>query len=117
MFHSSLDEMVSTSGKSKAGAGGANSIANNFEFQRLQRDVSQELSSIKIGRNGKTGADRHPKMQKALELVNKFCLRFWSTNADVARCLHISLRRKRKKILWVRRITLELWYFALCDLV
>ncbi|OWT36037.1 ATP-dependent DNA helicase MPH1 [Cryptococcus neoformans Bt1] len=69
MFHSSLDEMVSTSGKSKAGAGGANSIANNFEFQRLQRDVSQELSSIKIGRNGKTGADRHPKMQKALELM------------------------------------------------
>lgn len=70
MFHSSLDEMVSAGGKSKAGAGGANSIANNFEFQRLQRDVSQELSSIKIGRNGKTGADRHPKMQKALELVD-----------------------------------------------
>lgn len=69
MFHSSLDEMVSAGGKSKAGAGGANSIANNFEFQRLQRDVSQELSSIKIGRNGKTGADRHPKMQKALELM------------------------------------------------
>lgn len=73
MFHTLLIEISGnqTAQGKKAGAkGNANSMRNNFEFQKLLRDVEAEMNSIRIGRGGKTKADRHPKMQKTLELVS-----------------------------------------------
>jgi ATP-dependent DNA helicase MPH1 len=72
MFHTSLMEISggSTAASKKSGAkGGANSLRNNFEFQKLQRDVEAEINCIRIGQGGKTKADKHPKMVKTLELV------------------------------------------------
>ncbi|WVQ77137.1 hypothetical protein IAR50_006820 [Cryptococcus sp. DSM 104548] len=72
MFATNLGEILtgkSSTGKKTNTNGGANSLANNFAAQRLQRDVNEELNSIKIGRNGKSATDRHPKMAKTLELL------------------------------------------------
>ncbi|ODN92051.1 hypothetical protein L198_05723 [Cryptococcus wingfieldii CBS 7118] len=72
MFATNLGEILtgkSSTGKKANTNGGANSLANNFAAQRLQRDVDEELNSIKIGRNGKSATDRHPKMAKTLELL------------------------------------------------
>jgi ATP-dependent DNA helicase MPH1 len=72
MFHTSLTEIAggqNEAGKksgSKAGAGG---IRNNFEFQKLLRDVEAEMNLIRIGKDGRTKADRHPKMVQTLQLV------------------------------------------------
>ncbi|WVO18165.1 hypothetical protein L204_105868 [Cryptococcus depauperatus] len=73
MFHTTLNEMVSSrsssSNNKKNVKSQSNALFNNLEFQKLQRDVNEELNSIKIRRNGKSGADRHPKMVKTLELL------------------------------------------------
>ncbi|WVQ86187.1 hypothetical protein IAT38_008355 [Cryptococcus sp. DSM 104549] len=72
MFHTTMSELaggVAATGKKTNNRGGANSIRNNFEFQRLQRDVEEEINSIRIGKDGRSGADRHPKMGKTLELL------------------------------------------------
>lgn len=73
MFHTILVEIAGNStaqGKKAMSKGGSNALRNNFEFQRLMRDVEAELNSIRMGRAGKTKADKHPKMQKTLKLVS-----------------------------------------------
>ncbi len=72
MFHTSLTEIsggTSTTGKKTNNKGSSNAIRNNFEFQKLLRDVEAEMNCIRIGKDGRTKADRHPKMGKTLELV------------------------------------------------
>lgn len=72
MFHSQLSELAggkSAAGKKTGTTGSATSLRNNFEFQKLLRDVEAELNCIRIGKGGKTKADRHPKMVKTLDLV------------------------------------------------
>lgn len=73
MFHTSLSEMaagVTASGKKSVPKGGGTSLRQNFEFQRLLRDVENEMSMIKKGVKGNTRADGHPKMAKTLDLVS-----------------------------------------------
>jgi ATP-dependent DNA helicase MPH1 len=73
MFHTILTEIAGNTtaqGKKSMSKGSANSLRNNFEFQRLMRDVEAEINSIRVGRAGKTKADKHPKMIKTLELVS-----------------------------------------------
>jgi hypothetical protein len=70
MFHTGLMEIAGNqneAGKKSGPKGGASAIRNNFEFQKLLRDVEAEM--IRIGKDGRTKADRHPKMVKTLELV------------------------------------------------
>jgi ATP-dependent DNA helicase MPH1 len=62
MFHTSLTEIAG--GQNEAGG-----IRNNFEFQKLLRDVEAEMNLIRIGKDGRTKADRHPKMVQTLQLV------------------------------------------------
>lgn len=72
MFHTALTEIAGNTtgeGKKTTSKGASGSIRNNFEFQRLLRDVEAEMNSIRMGRRGKTQADKHPKMVKTLELV------------------------------------------------
>ena len=72
MFHTSLSEIAggnNAAGKKTGTKGSANSIRNNYEFQKLLVDVEAEMNSIRIGESGKSKADRHPKMVKTLELV------------------------------------------------
>ncbi len=72
MFHTTLCEISGGStpaGKKFGTKGGANAMRNNYEFQKLLRDVEAEMNCIRIGKAGKTKADRHPKMNKTLELV------------------------------------------------
>lgn len=73
MFHTTIMEIAghsTSSGKKGNTKAGANSIRNNIEFQRMLKDVEEEINEIEGRRNGKTGADRHPKMHKTLELVS-----------------------------------------------
>ena len=73
MFHSILLEIAGANtaqGKKGNSKAGANAMRNNFEFQRLLRDVEAEMNCISIGQKGKTKADRHPKMVKTLDLVS-----------------------------------------------
>ena len=76
MFHTELLKLSggsNPSGKKTTSKGGANALRNNFEFQKLLRDVEAELNCIRIGQRGKSKADKHPKMVKTLELVrNEF---------------------------------------------
>jgi ATP-dependent DNA helicase MPH1 len=73
MFHTGLMEIAGNqneAGKKSGPKGGASSIRNNFEFQKLLRDVEAEMNMIRIGKDGRTKADRHPKMVKTLQLVS-----------------------------------------------
>ncbi|RXK39401.1 hypothetical protein M231_03354 [Tremella mesenterica] len=72
MFHTVLVELSGGSnseGKKVGTKGGAGALRNNIEFQRLLRDVETEINCIRIGKGGRTKADRHPKMAKTLELL------------------------------------------------
>ncbi|WRT70898.1 uncharacterized protein IL334_007897 [Kwoniella shivajii] len=72
MFHTTLVEIaggVNASGKKSNTKGSANSVRNNTEFQKLLRDVEIEMNMIRIGKDGRTKADKHPKMQTTLELL------------------------------------------------
>ncbi|WWD20885.1 hypothetical protein CI109_105362 [Kwoniella shandongensis] len=72
MFHTSLSEIAggtNAAGKKSNTKGSAGSIRNNFEFQKLLRDVETEINMIRIGKDGKSKADKHPKMAKTLELL------------------------------------------------
>jgi len=72
MFHTTLNEIAgntTAAGKKSGTKGGSAGIRNNFEFQKLLRDVDAEINSIRVGRQGRTKADKHPKMAKTLELV------------------------------------------------
>lgn len=44
-------------------------MRNNYEFQKLVRDVDAEMNFIRMGMKRRTKADKHPKMVKALQLV------------------------------------------------
>lgn len=73
MFHTTLTEIAGNTtaqGKKTTSKAASGSIRNNFEFQKLVRDVEAEINSIRVGRKGKTKADKHPKMVKTLELVS-----------------------------------------------
>jgi ATP-dependent DNA helicase MPH1 len=77
MFHTLLLEISggqTANGKKSGTKGGANAMRNNSEFRKLLGDVEAEMNCIRIGKGGKTKASRHPKMEKALELV-----RHWSS--------------------------------------
>ncbi|KAK8850715.1 hypothetical protein IAR55_004635 [Kwoniella newhampshirensis] len=72
MFHTTLTEIAggtNSSGKKSTTKGSANSVRNNFEFQKLVRDVEVEMNMIRIGKDGKSKADKHPKMVKTVELL------------------------------------------------
>ncbi|WVW80652.1 hypothetical protein I302_102638 [Kwoniella bestiolae CBS 10118] len=72
MFHTILVEIAGgtdASGKKSNTKGSANSMRNNTEFQKLLRDVEIEMNMIRIGKDGRTKADKHPKMQRTLELL------------------------------------------------
>lgn len=73
MFRTALLEIAGGSdanGKKAGTKGGANALRNNFEFTRLLRDVETEMNLIRIGKDGRSKADRHPKMVKTLQLVS-----------------------------------------------
>lgn len=73
MFRTALAELSGgqdAAGKKTGTKGGANALRNNFEFQKLLRDVESEMNMIRIGKDGRTKADRHPKMVKTLQLVS-----------------------------------------------
>jgi ATP-dependent DNA helicase MPH1 len=77
MFHTALTEIAGntdSAGKKSGPKGGATSVRNNFEFVKLLRDVEAEMNLIRIGKDGKTKADRHPKMVKTLQLVSSLFL-------------------------------------------
>ena len=77
MFYTILCEIAGDSkstGKKVGTKGGANSMRNNYEFQKLLRDVEAEMDCMRTGKEGKTKAHRHPKMIKTLELVRDLCL-------------------------------------------
>ncbi|ORY28004.1 hypothetical protein BCR39DRAFT_536112 [Naematelia encephala] len=72
MFHTTLSEIAgnsNSSGKKATSKATSGSIRSKSEFQRLLRDVEAELNCIRIGKDGRTRADRHPKMAKTLELL------------------------------------------------
>lgn len=72
MFHSLLLEICggqTADGKKSGTKGGASAMRNNSEFRKLLGHVEEEMNCIRIGKGGKTKASRHPKMEKALELV------------------------------------------------
>ena len=72
MFHTALTEIAggqNEAGRKSGSKAGAGSIRNNFEFQKLLRDVEAEMNLIRIGKDGRTKADRHPKMVQTLQLV------------------------------------------------
>jgi ATP-dependent DNA helicase MPH1 len=78
MFHTALLEIAggqAASGKKVGTKTGASGIRNNFEFQKLLRDVEAEMNMIRIGKDGRTKADRHPKMGKTIQLVRNLSLR------------------------------------------
>jgi ATP-dependent DNA helicase MPH1 len=73
MFLTSLHDIAggkSAAGKKAGTTGSAQSIKNNFEFQKLVRDVEAEMNCIQKGMQGRSLADKHPKMGKTLELVS-----------------------------------------------
>lgn len=74
MFHTTLLEIAGntspTSGKKSGSKGNSNSMRNNFEFQKLLRDVETEMNLIRIGAGGRGRSDAHPKMAKTVELVS-----------------------------------------------
>jgi ATP-dependent DNA helicase MPH1 len=73
MFHTTLSEIAggsSEAGKKTVSKGNSNSMRNNFEFQKLLRDVEAEMNMIRIKKGGRTKADRHPKMAKTVDLVS-----------------------------------------------
>jgi len=73
MFHTTLTEIsgnITAAGKKSGTKGGSAALRNNYEFQKLLRDVDAEINSIRVGRQGRTKADKHPKMAKTLELVS-----------------------------------------------
>lgn len=85
MFRTALAELAggqNPAGKKTGTNGGANGIRNNFEFQKLFRDVEAEMNLIRIGKDGRSKADRHPKMVKTLDLVcvttKLYSLQVWS---------------------------------------
>ncbi|WVQ95399.1 hypothetical protein IAU59_002496 [Kwoniella sp. CBS 9459] len=72
MFHTTLTEIAGGtdgSGKKSNSKGSANSMRNNTEFQKLLRDVEVEMNMIRIGKDGRSKADKHPKMQQTLDLL------------------------------------------------
>ncbi|WWC72771.1 uncharacterized protein I206_106735 [Kwoniella pini CBS 10737] len=72
MFHTTVVEIAggtNAQGKKSASKGSSNSVRNNTEFQKLLRDVEVEMNMIRIGKDGRSKADKHPKMQKTLELL------------------------------------------------
>ncbi|BEI90429.1 uncharacterized protein CcaverHIS019_0304990 [Cutaneotrichosporon cavernicola] len=72
MFHTCAMEVAgepTSKGKAGNSRGGAMSLRNNIEFQRLIHDVEGEMNDIRRHRDGKTLVDSHPKMQKTLELL------------------------------------------------
>ncbi|OCF45579.1 hypothetical protein I317_00481 [Kwoniella heveanensis CBS 569] len=72
MFHTSLVEIaggMDSAGKKSNTKGSANSMRNNTEFQKLLRDVEVEMNMIRIGKDGRSKADKHPKMQQTLDLL------------------------------------------------
>lgn len=72
MFHTSLLEIagnMTASGKKATSKGNSNALRNNHEFQRLLRDVEVEMNLIRIGAQGRTKGDGHPKMTQTMELV------------------------------------------------
>lgn len=94
MFHTTLSEISGGSnaaGKKVGTKGSANALRNNFEFQKLLRDVEAEMNCIRIGKAGKTRADRHPKMQKTLELVNLTYTRSEKSADDLATAIRALL--------------------------
>ena len=73
MFRTALAELAeakNAAGKKAGTNGGASGLRNNFEFQKLFRDVEAEMNLIRIGKDGRSKADRHPKMVKTLDLVS-----------------------------------------------
>ncbi|WVF67834.1 hypothetical protein IAT40_002595 [Kwoniella sp. CBS 6097] len=72
MFHTTLTEIaggMDAAGKKSNSKGSANSMRNNTEFQKLLRDVEVEMNMIRIGKDGRSKADKHPKMQQTLDLL------------------------------------------------
>ncbi|KAL7420918.1 3'-5' DNA helicase [Cryptotrichosporon argae] len=72
MCHTTMLELAggsTKSGKKVTSKPAANSLRNNFEFQKLLQDVEVEMNRIVLRQGGKTMADKHPKMQKTLELL------------------------------------------------
>lgn len=72
MFHTTLSEIAdnkTASGKKATSKGNSTSLRNNFEFQRLLRDVETEMNLIRIGAKGRSKGDGHPKMTQTMELV------------------------------------------------
>lgn len=73
MFRTALSDIAegkNGAGKKTGTNGGAAGIRNNFEFQKLLRDVEAEMNMIRIGKDGRSKADRHPKMVKTVQLVS-----------------------------------------------
>lgn len=73
MFRTTLLEIAGNNspetGKKSGSKGNSNSMRNNFEFQKLLRDVEAEMNLMCMKVGGRGRSDAHPKMAKTLELV------------------------------------------------
>lgn len=110
MFHTTLCEISggSTATGKKVGAkGGANAMRNNYEFQKLLRDVEVEMNSIRIGKSGKTKADRHPKMNKTLELVGLFLEFYFVLSLTFRRSYWSTFRKLQRMKRYMGRRTIQ----------
>lgn len=114
MFHTGLVEIAggqNEAGKKSGPKAGASGIRNNFEFQKLLRDVEAEMNMIRISKDGRTKADRHPKMVKTLQLV-RFMTVHYGTALTYASCSIISSWPMRTRRYMESRTILEQWSFA-----
>jgi len=113
MFHTALTEIAGgqdAAGKKSGSKSGASGIRNNFEFQKLLRDVEAEMAMIRIGKDGRTKADRHPKMVQTLQLV---CLLAGIRNhTDYDSCSTIFSSPMRMNENMGSRMIPERWYSA-----
>lgn len=86
MFRTSLLEIAGNqnqdTGKKAGSKGTSNSLKNNFEFQKILRDVESEMNVIRIGAQGRVRSDAHPKMGKTLELVCELVLHWLEVESD-----------------------------------
>jgi ATP-dependent DNA helicase MPH1 len=121
MFHTALTEIAGNTdgaGKKSGPKGGASSVRNNFEFVKLLRDVEAEMNLIRIGKDGRSKADRHPKMVKTLQLVSLLLETNIPSGADYPQLLdHFQLADEDEKIHGVKNDTRAMVFCSFRDCV
>jgi len=100
MFHTILSEIaggLTASGKKSVSKGAGAAMRNNYEFQKLVRDVDAEMNLIRMGMKRRTKADKHPKMVKTLQLVSVIHDHQLGGGADPQLLEHFSLAEEDER--------------------